>query len=303
MNSSWQANRKSNSWSGGIAEWIEDNTAYLSVVFSWNTQKAHERAVWLKAQGYHVRAGGPALALNGDILAEVAELGGDGVDALSRHNPQATFTTRGCIRKCPFCVVPKYEGSKLIELDDWPIRPVVCDNNFLASSRKHFDSVIDKLKPLKDIDFNQGLDARLVKSYHAQRIAELKMKCVRLAWDDIKIESQFMAAFEILTSAGIKPSMIHSYILIGYNDTPTDALYRLQKVADLGAWPNPMRYQPLDSKKRNEYIGPNWTDAELKRFMRYWANLRVTRKVPFDEFRNRGQEPSKPISDMQLQLL
>ena len=150
----------SNGWSGGYAEWIANDTAFLSVVFSWRLDDAYQRAVWHKMQGFTVRAGGPAITMNPGFMDSVADTSGQ-VDALPYHNPNATFTTRGCPRKCGFCAVPKIEGS-LIELDEWPVKPIVCDNNILAASRKHFDNVIDKLKSLKEVDFNQGLDARLL---------------------------------------------------------------------------------------------------------------------------------------------
>lgn len=294
MRSTWDANRNSNGWSGGLAEWIDGETAYISVVFSWRLQEVYQRAVYLRTMGYAVRAGGPAVIMNPGAVLEVAEIGGQ-VDALPRHNPNATFTTRGCIRKCPFCAVPKIEGD-LIELDGWPIRPIICDNNFLASSRKHFDRVIDRLNGVHDVDFNQGLDARLLTDYHAQRLAELDYKCMRFAWDDTRTERLFMRGFETAQRAGIPAEKIHVYILIGFNDTPEDALYRLETVRKLGAYPNPMRYQPLDSKCKNAYVAPGWTDAELKRYMRYWANLRITRNIPFAEFTHRGQEPKMFIS-------
>lgn len=270
-------------WGGdGYVEWEEEDTAYLSVVFSWQLSRAFQRAIWYRAMGYHVRAGGPAVDLNPSALADVAEVGGE-IDALPRHNPKATFTTRGCIRRCEFCAVPKIEGE-FRELDDWPVRPTVCDNNFLASSKPHFDSVIDKLKPLSDIDFNQGLDSRLLTAYHARRLTELKLRVVRLAWDDTAYEGQFMRAYETLRGAGIPASIIRVYVLIGFNDTPEDALYRLQTIKDLGAWPNPMRYQPLNVSTRNGYVAATWTERQLRDYMRYWSRQRWLAAVPFEEY-------------------
>lgn len=295
MRSTWDANRDKNGWKDGLVEWIEDDRAFISVVFSWQMQKAYQRAVWYKSSGYKVFAGGPAVDLNPDILEGIAFTSFRRPDTIARHNPNATFTTRGCIRKCPFCAVPIVEGD-LVELDNWPIRPIVCDNNFLASSREHFDLVIDHLKGIADVDFNQGLDIRLLTDYHAQRLAELDYRCIRFAWDDTKAERLFMRGFETARRAGIPAGRIRVYILIGFNDTPDDALYRLETVKNLGAYPNPMRYQPLDSTVKNEYIAPGWTDAELKRYMRYWANLRITRNIPFAEFTHRGQEPKMFIS-------
>jgi len=281
----WDKVRNNSGWYRGLLEWVKGDTAFLSVVFSWQLPTAFQRAAWHKQMGLKVRAGGPAIELNPSYLSAVAQCGGSLPDVIGRHNPNATFTSRGCIRKCKFCAVPKTEGD-LVELNDWPVRPIICDNNLLACSRPHFDDVIDKLKPLSGIDFNQGLDARLLTKYHAGRIAELDLKMVRLAWDHIGLEGQFNAAWEMLRAAGIPKAKISAYVLIGYRDTPQDALYRLRSISERGSWPNPMRYQPLDAPTRNSYVGEHWTDAELKRYMRYWSNLIRLRPVPFEEFRH-----------------
>jgi len=276
-------------WKNGLVEWTEGETAYLSVVFSWQLQRAYQRAIWYRGMGYHVRAGGPAVTLNPDFLAGVAQVGG-GVPALHRHNPDATFTSRGCVNRCAFCAVPTLEGP-LVELDDWPVRPIICDNNLTACSLAHFDRVIDRLLEArcKGVDFNQGLDARLLTEYHAARIAELHrdglLSVVRLAWDHSNLEAQFCRAHVILRDAGIPARSIRVYCLIGFNDTPDDALYRLETVRAMGSLPNPMRYQPLHAARRNEYVGGHWTEGELRRYMKYWSRLRWYGGVPFDEWR------------------
>jgi hypothetical protein len=222
-----------------------------------------------------------------DYMAEVAIVNkGKGEDMIQRHNLLATFTSRGCVRRCSFCAVWRTEGN-LQELDNWPIRPIICDNNLLACSRAHFDSVIDKLKRLPEIDFNQGLDARLLTKYHADRLAELPC-LVRLAWDSMAYERDFWRAYELLTSAGIPPNRIRVYVLIGYKDTPQDALYRLSEIWKAGSFPDPMRYQPLDALYKNSYVGENWTKRELARYARYWSRLfwfDVRFGISFEEFR------------------
>src|SRR3990167_6935056 len=99
-------------WSGGLADWVIDDTAYISVVFSWVLPKAYQRAIWYRTQGLRVRVGGPALFVhtNKKYMEPVAEIGGD-VDALIRHHPQATIASRGCPVGCYFCIVPKMEGK------------------------------------------------------------------------------------------------------------------------------------------------------------------------------------------------
>lgn len=272
-------------WSKRMIEWVDDDReeAFLSVVFTWDLPNAYQRAVWLSAMGYRVWAGGPAVDLIPDYLMAVAQCNRQEIDVLSKHNPLATFTSRGCIRRCAFCAVWRTEGE-LRELSNWPVRPIICDNNLLATSRPHFDRVIDSLKPLSGIDFNQGLDARLLTKYHADRLAELDCM-VRLAFDSVSYESHFMAAFETLRLAGIPKHRIRVYVLVGFDDTPEDALYRLRTVSKLGILPNPMRYNPLNTMQRDSYVGPGWTNSELIRYVRYWSNLRWFRAVPFEVFR------------------
>ena len=269
-------------WHNGLVEWTEGQHAYISVVFSWQLGQATARAVWLEAEGYQVHIGGPAAILNPERVG--VWLDTTPITALHRHNPNATFTTRGCIRKCPFCAVPLLEGD-LVELSDWEPKPIVCDNNLLAASQAHFNRVIDSLKPLKGVDFNQGLDARLLTNRQAERLAELDLYAVRLAWDHINLERSFMDAFEALRRAGIPLRLIRVYVLIGYHDTPDDALYRLDTVCSFGIRPNPMRYQPIHAERRNEYVDSGWTDAQLNRYMRYWSRLRWLEHIPFAEYK------------------
>lgn len=271
-------------WSNGIAEWIEGDTAFISAVFSWNAQNAYSICIYYKQLGYKIRCGGQAIWQFPQMFSEFDTSGS--VDALPHHNPNATFTSRGCIRKCSFCLVPKLEG-KLIELDDWPVRPIICDNNLLATSQAHFDKVIDRLITgnVKGIDFNQGLDARILTDHHAKRFAELpRDTIIRLAWDHTSLEDVFMSAFEKLVTAGVRLQQIRVYCLIGYKDTPEDALYRLEKIQKLGALPNPMRYQPIDTLRRNSYVGQGWSSILLAKYMRYWSNLKLFRNFTFEEY-------------------
>jgi len=270
-------------WSKGPIIWEENGTMFASVVFTWDLPFIREWARAYTYSGRRVVVGGPAVKLMPDYFDSSAEIGGAIDDAVYLHNKDATFTSRGCIRKCSFCAVPRIEGP-LRELTDWPVRPIICDNNLLACSSKHFDGVIDCLKTLSWCDFNQGLDARLLTKYHADRLSELKRPLIRLAFDHIKTESEFMRAYGILRTAGIPKSCIRVYVLIGFKDTPDDALYRLQLVNGLGIKPNPMRYQELDALYRNSYVGASWTNGELTRFMRYWSNLRYLGSIPFSEW-------------------
>ncbi len=253
-----------------------------SIVFSWDLWDFLS-AAQVGLDGKAIVIGGPAVDINRAWVPDWIETPTRTRPMLELHNPEATRTTIGCVRKCGFCAVP-YIEPEYKELDEWEVRPIVIDNNLMAASRKHFDMVMDRMKVLDWCDFNQGLDARLLTQYHADRLAELNNPIIRLAFDHINYEVQFLNAFNNLRKAKIPKRCIRAYVLIGYDDTPEDALYRLRLVQSLGIDPNPMRYQPIDSKYRNEYVHENWTHKELSRYMSYWQNLRFTRAVPFEEF-------------------
>ena len=274
------------SWPKTFIEWSDGDTAYVSVPFTWLLEKAASRCVALKQDHARVRIGGPAVAARPDFppgLSSIAEVGGH-VDALRRHNPDATMTSRGCIRGCSFCAVPRIEGG-IIELKTWDPRPIVCDNNLLACSQAHFDRVIDSLKPLKGVDFNQGLDARLVTPYHAGRIAELHIEAVRLSWDHVNEESAIMRAIEVFEDAGFHRRRIKVYVLIGYEVHPDDAFYRLQTLKDRCIRASPQRYQSPTATKKNQDCGVNWTPILLAAYMHYWYNQRRYEHIPFQDFK------------------
>jgi hypothetical protein len=276
-------------WPKKPVSWVVGGRTHISVPFTWNLPAV--RQAILDGNLYDGRrpvVGGPAVKLMPDYLADVAAFGEDWPTVLQRINPLATRTSAGCPRNCPFCGVRRICGD-FREFDDWPNLPVICDDNLLACSRVHFDKVIDRLKGQKDVDFNQGLDARLLALYHADRIAELDC-LVRMSWDDIRLEATVMRAIGMLRTAALPKSRIRCYVLIGFRDTPEDALYRVRTLERWDVMPNPMRYTPLDSLSR-DYVDPNWTEAQLTRFMRYWSNRRVTTGVPFNEFgRERTQQ-------------
>lgn len=275
-----------NNWRKGIASWTVRHALYLSIPFTYLLPQAREMA---EQHAGPVIVGGPAVSLMPDYLADVAQIGGEPiVRPLDYHNPLATFTSRGCVNNCPFCAVPKIEGD-LKELDEWPVRPIVCDNNLIACSKRHFDRVIDRLKCLPYVDFNQGLDARRFTSYHASRMAELKHVKVRFSFDFIEVESAVYEAINTARKAGLKDVSV--YVLIGFNDSTEQSLYRLEKVREWGIRPNPMPFEPLDSLRKGSFLAPGWTMAEKRRMARYYSRLRWLEHIPYTEYKPEGELP------------
>jgi len=276
-------------WPKRPTQWIKDRILYISIPFTWNLPEV--RSILTQKSFFWDRAvvGGPGVSLGGDHFCDLEHVSMgpwhmEGV--LQKVNSMATKTTMGCIRKCDFCAVPKIESvyfkNGLCELKDWPDLPILIDNNLLAASKKHFNKVIDRLKkhtkPLdgngSTADFNQGLDARLLKKHHATRIAEIKKPLVRLAFDSWGSNNQWISAFENLRNAGLPLRAIRSYVLVGFDSGVDDAWQRCRHVSSFGIKALPMWFHPLDATQRNivteDQKALGWTDEDRKGIMQYY---------------------------------
>ncbi|MBA7649100.1 hypothetical protein ES703_56894 [subsurface metagenome] len=207
----------------------------------------------------------------------------DGVYEYYTNNTSIAYMTKGCPNRCPYCAVHKLEPEFIpfIPLEK-QINPdkkdlILLDNNVLASP--DFTSIVEEIKKhgfqkgarfknaQRHVDFNQGLDARLLTEDKMELLSQLAIFPLRIAFDDIKFERQYIEKMGLAHKYGIR--RLSNYILFNYNDTPDD-FYRRLKINielndELGSsiFSFPMKFVPLDAKDR-KYIGPNWTKTQLR---------------------------------------
>ena len=126
------------------------------------------------------------------------------------------------------------------------------------------------------IDFNQGLDARLFTQEKADKLGEIAIEPVRIAFDDIKTESKYVSAIKMCVKAKIK--QFSNYLLYNFNDTPEDLYNRLSINVDLcedldvNIYSFPMKYHPLrktddmeqDFSHNRDYIGKHWNRKYIR---------------------------------------
>lgn len=214
----------------------------------------------------------------------------DGIDyKYPASNAYFAYMTRGCVRKCPFCAVPKIEpffveyiplkkqiqmiNNKYGEKKDL----LLLDNNVLASPQ--FDQIIDEIKEigfhkgaklnksLRYVDFNQGIDLRLLTKAKMKRLAELAVYPLRIAFDHIGMKDKYIEKIEWAAGHGF--NRLSNYILYNYKDTPEDFYERLRINVELNErlgthiYSFPMRYIPVTSKDRN-FVGRHWTPKYLR---------------------------------------
>ncbi len=149
------------------------------------------------------------------------------------------FITRGCIRTCPWCIVPTKEGLVRPDRDIESIlqgrnKVILMDNNVLAS-----DFGVSQLEKIIDLkckaDFNQGLDCRLVTDEIAQMLSKIKwIRFIRFSCDCKENIPSLVKAVELLNKYGVKNYRIWVYVLV---HNVADANYRCNILKKLGLIP------------------------------------------------------------------
>ena len=269
-------------WPKRPVYWTENKTLYISVPFTWNLPEVRSKILQKSFFYNKVIVGGPAIQLLPNYLADIeyVEIRDYYPNVLQKINPLATRTTLGCVRKCKFCGIGqgKIEGEGFKELSDWPDLPIICDNNLLACSQVHFDKVMDRLEKWDVVDFNQGLDARLLTDYHAERLARLKKAIIRLALDSMRYAEKWESALEKLLKAGIPKSRIRTYALIAFDSDPTEAWNRCEWIEQHGVMALPMWFHELDALEWNAVTEKQrelgWNEKERTKIMGWYYKHR-----------------------------
>lgn len=195
------------------------------------------------------------------------------------------YTQRGCRLKCKFCVVPQKEGKNrstatLAEIwrgDPYPKHIHLLDNDFFGQENWR-----DRLNEAREcgfkLCFSQGINVRLVNEEVAEALANIDYRDTSfgkrrlyVAWDNLKDEGVFFRGVDLLEAAGVKPTSLMAYMLIGFdkNETWDRIFYRFDRMVERGIDPYPM---PYDQSRR-----------DLKRFQR-WVVTRAYRNIPWDQY-------------------
>ncbi len=134
------------------------------------------------------------------------------------------FLTRGCPNKCKWCIVPQKEGKITPYMDIEEVAQgrkniILMDNNILAS-----DYGLSQIKKIVDmgirVDFNQGLDARLVTNDIAQLLAKVKwIKRIRFGCDTPEQVIQVEKASALLNKHGFKGEYFLYCILLEFQES------------------------------------------------------------------------------------
>jgi hypothetical protein len=207
------------------------------------------------------------------------------------------YTSRGCIRKCHFCGVPKLEGLQrdtdsltgVVQAIDQLYGPrkdlILMDNNVVASPR--FKEIIAEIRDLgftpgarllrpgarapvqRRVDFNQGVDARILckDKMYLRELSTICLKPLRIAFDHLGVRKPYEQAVRYAHEFGL--AELSNYMLYNFHDDPADLFARMRLNVTLNEelgvriWSFPMRYQPTNRPDRG-HVGERWSRYQLR---------------------------------------
>src|SRR5262245_58636408 len=207
------------------------------------------------------------------------------------------YASRGCIRKCHFCGVPKLEGAQrdatplteFVRAVDELYGPkrdlILMDNNVVASAR--FKEIIAEIRDLgftpgaklkrngervpsqRRVDFNQGVDARILckDRMYLRELSSICLSPLRIAFDHLGLKQPYEQAIRYAHEFHLND--LSNYMLYNFYDTPRDLFermylnVRLNEELGIRIYSFPMRDQPTDLPNRS-HIGPKWNRYFLR---------------------------------------
>jgi hypothetical protein len=180
------------------------------------------------------------------------------------------FLTRGCPNKCEWCFVPEKEGDirPAADIEEFlrHDKCVLMDNNVLASD--HGIRQIEKIARLGiKVDFNQGLDARLIDGPMARLLSKVKwLDPLRLACDRQSQMPAIQKAVQHLRYHNCTPGRYFVYVLVRDIE---DALERVKFLKGLWLDPFAQAYRDKDGNP------PSKEQLDFER----WVNMRAVNKT------------------------
>lgn len=190
------------------------------------------------------------------------------------------FLTRGCPRGCGFCHVQHKEGwvshkvSDLSEFWRGQKNIILCDPNILAC-RDHMELLQQLADSKAKVNFNQGLDIRLVNDRNLELIRQIRLDGIHFAfdrWQDKDIIEPRLRMFAEKTGYNRNKGRVMVYILVNYDTTIEQDIYRIQLCRELNFSPYPMIYD-------KQHADP------IYRKMQRWCSNFIFWKCPtFEEY-------------------
>lgn len=190
------------------------------------------------------------------------------------------FLTRGCPRGCSFCIVAGKEGKCSRKVaDPWEFwdgqkKIVLCDPNILTCPDWKY-----LLMQLRDtgavIDFNQGLDIRMMTEEKIQLLNQIKIEQIHFAWDRYQDKDIILPKFKMFAEHSRMHHMkdIIVYTIVNFDSTLEQDLERIYTLREMGYWAYVMIYDKEHCdpiyKALSRWVNNRFVFAKCPRFEDY----------------------------------
>lgn len=231
--------------------------------------------------------GGPGVFTTRKLFTGLAEIGDRIPDTLARHNPMATRASYGCPVGCWFCIVPKMDGKTFMLLPDFPVRPVLCDDNLSALPPDYQQHIVDRYRafdvPL--LDANSGFEPATFDDEVFHRWRPVLKGPWRFGFDESTEGENVRRVFRVLKD--VSPRKKQVYTMIGHEPFEV-CMGRIRQVIEWGGEPYAQPYIKLNALKKEPQVRHDWTLQKL-RWVQRWVNRHLWRKVAFADARYTGR--------------
>jgi hypothetical protein len=191
------------------------------------------------------------------------------------------FLSRGCPRGCDFCHVASKEGkmsrkvADLSEFWDGQKNIVLCDPNILAC--RDWRNLLQQLIDSKAmVDFNQGLDCRLLTEEKIDYLNQIKIKEIHFAWDRYCDKDIILDKLKLYAdNAKVKPHSHNSivYTIVNFDTTFEQDLERIYTLRELGYWAYVMIYDKEHCDRRykdlQRWVNNRFIFSKCEKFEQY----------------------------------
>lgn len=259
-------------WAIPIIEFYD--RIYASKVFTFSNDFNS-----LEYNASEIIKGGTGYDIKSCLQKEIDSHAGLAYDLYPNCRFSVQFYSRGCIRRCPFCLVYDKEGLiRPVEPMEWNPKAEwieVLDNNFFANPQWR-EAIVHLRQQNLPVKFH-GVDVRIIDEEQAMALNSLKIKGeIHIAWDmpEIDLTSQIKTMIKY-----VKPYKIACYVLVGFNSSREQDLYRLRYLKQLGIRPFVQPFRDYTNKRE-----PSQYEKDITR----WANRAwLLKSMDFLEYRPR----------------
>ncbi len=133
-----------------------------------------------------------------------------------------------------------------------------------------YEKYRNKAPKLRYVDFNQGLDARLLTEEKMQLLSEIPIKPLRIAFDSMVYKETYTKAIRLAAKHKIRN--LSNYLLYNEKDEPKELYQRLEinillsEELDINIYSFPMKFHPINGEKHlnRSYLGENWNRKYIR---------------------------------------